>query len=160
MKGVGYFIGAAALTYSYYFALGILLALIVAAMPWAAVGLSNQLGRARKENITLRTLLLQRHNVNVLSAARFFLFGCRDMWFEVRPRARSQPQPAPFPAQLPAAVAFDHTLLKLPPMRNAVICCPPCHATCECCRCPCPSSCGTRGTALAGSAWWSGRCWR
>ncbi|KIZ03603.1 major facilitator transporter [Monoraphidium neglectum] len=83
MKGVGYFIGAAALTYSYYFALGILLALIVAAMPWAAVGLSNQLGRARKENITLRTLLLQRHNVNVLSAARFFLFGCRDMWFEV-----------------------------------------------------------------------------
>lgn len=31
--------------------------------------------RARKENITLSTLFKQRYNVNVLSAARFFLFG-------------------------------------------------------------------------------------
>jgi hypothetical protein len=45
MKGVGYFIGAAALTFNYYFALGILLLLVLAAMPWAVVGLSNQLGR-------------------------------------------------------------------------------------------------------------------
>ncbi len=34
-------------------ALGILCGLVFAAMPWAAVGLSNQLGRARKENVTL-----------------------------------------------------------------------------------------------------------
>lgn len=45
MKGVGYFIGAAALTFNYYFALGLLLLLVAAAMPWAIVGLSNQLGR-------------------------------------------------------------------------------------------------------------------
>jgi hypothetical protein len=45
MKGVGYFIGAASLTFNYYFALGILLLLVLAAMPWAIVGLSNQLGR-------------------------------------------------------------------------------------------------------------------
>eukprot|EP00882_Tetradesmus_deserticola_P010869 GHRQ01011488.1.p1 GENE.GHRQ01011488.1~~GHRQ01011488.1.p1 ORF type:complete len:366 (+),score=173.70 GHRQ01011488.1:27-1100(+) len=83
MKGIGYFIGAAALTFNYYFALGILLLLVLAAMPWAAVGLSNQLGRARKENITLHTLFRQAYNVNVLSMARFFLFGSRDMWFEV-----------------------------------------------------------------------------
>jgi hypothetical protein len=38
---------------SYYMALGILCGLVFAAMPWAAVGLSNQLGRARKENVTL-----------------------------------------------------------------------------------------------------------
>lgn len=31
--------------------------------------------RARKENIKLSTLFKQRYNVNVLSAARFFLFG-------------------------------------------------------------------------------------
>lgn len=31
--------------------------------------------RARKENIKLSTLLRQRYNVNVLSVARFFLFG-------------------------------------------------------------------------------------
>jgi hypothetical protein len=36
--------------------LGILCGLIVAAMPWAITGLSNQLGRARKENVTLAKL--------------------------------------------------------------------------------------------------------
>ena len=70
MKGVGYFIGAAALTYNYYFALGLMLALIFAAMPWAVLGLSNQLGRARKENVTVRAILKQKYNVNVLSLAR------------------------------------------------------------------------------------------
>eukprot|EP00879_Flechtneria_rotunda_P003158 GHRR01003380.1.p1 GENE.GHRR01003380.1~~GHRR01003380.1.p1 ORF type:complete len:394 (+),score=103.63 GHRR01003380.1:590-1771(+) len=83
MKGVGYFIGAACLTYNYYFALGLLLVVVAAAMPWAVVGLSNKLGRARKENVKLTSLFKQRHNVNVLSIARFFLFGSRDMWFEV-----------------------------------------------------------------------------
>lgn len=83
MKGIGYFIGAAALTFNYYFALGILLLLVAAAMPWAIVGLSNQLGRARKENIKLSAIFRQHYNVNVLSVARFFLFGSRDMWFEV-----------------------------------------------------------------------------
>jgi hypothetical protein len=45
MKGVGYFIGAAALMFNYYFALGLMLLLVAAAMPWAFLGLSNQLGR-------------------------------------------------------------------------------------------------------------------
>lgn len=70
MKGVGYFIGAAAISFNYYFALGLLLALIFAAMPWAVLGLSNQLGRAKKENVTLRAILHQKYNVNVLSVAR------------------------------------------------------------------------------------------
>ena len=34
-----------ACTSQYYFALGILLLLVLAAMPWSVVGLSNQLGR-------------------------------------------------------------------------------------------------------------------
>jgi hypothetical protein len=33
--------------------------------------------------VRLSSLFRQRYNVNVLSAARFFLFGSRDMWFEV-----------------------------------------------------------------------------
>ena len=70
-------------SFNYYFALSVLLFLILLAMPWAALGLDNNLGRARKENVTLRQLLRQKYNVNVLSAARFFLFGCRDLWFEV-----------------------------------------------------------------------------
>jgi hypothetical protein len=31
--------------------------------------------RARKENVKLASLIKQRYNVNVLSIARFFLFG-------------------------------------------------------------------------------------
>jgi lipopolysaccharide export LptBFGC system permease protein LptF len=45
MKGIGYFLGAACLTFNYYFALGVLLVLVAAAMPWAVIGLSNDLGR-------------------------------------------------------------------------------------------------------------------
>lgn len=41
---------------SYYLSLGILCGLILAAMPWAATGLSNQLGRARKENVRFSAL--------------------------------------------------------------------------------------------------------
>lgn len=80
----GYFIGSACLAFNYYFALGFLLFLILLAYPWAAVGLSPQLGRTRKENATLASVFKQAHNVNMLSAARMFLFGARDLWFEVR----------------------------------------------------------------------------
>ena len=109
--------------------LGILCGLILAAMPWAATGLSNQLGRARKENVSFAQLfrcvltrraasLLQRGmpaafqwqvrrspasarppksapmhrrnkpNVNILSQSRVFLFGARDLWFEVGEAAK------------------------------------------------------------------------
>ena len=49
---------------------GILLALIFLAMPWAAIGLSDQLGRTRKENLTLSKIFKQSYNVNVLSFSR------------------------------------------------------------------------------------------
>ncbi|KAG2481837.1 hypothetical protein HYH03_019200, partial [Edaphochlamys debaryana] len=83
LKGIGYFIGAAAVSFNYFFALGLLELLILLAIPWAAVGLSTQLGRARKENLTLRKIFEQPYNINVLSISRYFLFGSRDMWFEV-----------------------------------------------------------------------------
>ncbi|GAB4819699.1 hypothetical protein N2152v2_006745 [Parachlorella kessleri] len=83
LKGAGYFLGAATVGVSYYLSLGILCGFILAAMPWAALGLSNQLGRARKENVSFWALFKNRHNVNVLSLSRIFLFGSRDLWFEV-----------------------------------------------------------------------------
>ncbi|KAG1676174.1 hypothetical protein FOA52_005015 [Chlamydomonas sp. UWO 241] len=83
MKGLGYFIGSAAVAFNYYFALGLLIFLILLAYPWACFGLSNQLGRTRKENLTLAVIFRQSYNVNVLSISRFFLFGSRDLWFEV-----------------------------------------------------------------------------
>lgn len=36
--GVGYFVGSAAVTFNYYFALGLMIFIILLAMPWAWVG--------------------------------------------------------------------------------------------------------------------------
>lgn len=63
--------------------LGILCGLILLAMPWAITGLSNQLGRARKQNVTFAQLFDNKPNINILSLSRVFLFGARDLWFEV-----------------------------------------------------------------------------
>jgi hypothetical protein len=62
--------GAACLSVSYQFALGLLLGLILLAMPWAATGLTSELGRARKEDLTLARIFRQKHNINVLSLSR------------------------------------------------------------------------------------------
>ena len=77
MKGIGYFIGAVTVAWSYIGALTVLIAIILIAMPWAIFGLSNQLGRAKKENVTLRSVFKMSYNINVLSGARLFLFASR-----------------------------------------------------------------------------------
>jgi MFS family permease len=83
MKGVGYFIGAASLSVSLAFALALNAALILIALPIAVFGLSADVGRTRSKNLTLRTILTPAPNVKRLSLARAFLFGSRDLWFEV-----------------------------------------------------------------------------
>lgn len=83
LKGAGYFLGAATVGVNYYMSLGILCGLVVAAMPWAIIGLSNQLGRTRKENVSFSQLFNNNHNINTLSLSRVFLFASRDLWFEV-----------------------------------------------------------------------------
>lgn len=83
MKGIGYFIGAASLTVNVQFALGLLLFLILLALPAALFGLRRDLGRTRSANVTLRQVLSPSSNVMRLSVARAFLFGSRDLWFEV-----------------------------------------------------------------------------
>lgn len=83
MKGVGYFIGAASLSVSLHFALALNAALILVALPIALRGLPANVGRARSKNLTLRTILSPAANIQRLSLARAFLFGSRDLWFEV-----------------------------------------------------------------------------
>ena len=82
-KGVGYFIGAAMLGVSYEAALWMQIALVAAALPFAVFGLDNSLGRVAKKNITMSTVFKQSYNMNILSLSRMFLFGSRDLWFEV-----------------------------------------------------------------------------
>ena len=83
MKGVGYFVGAASLSVSLAFALALNAAIIGAAVPLALWGLRADVGRARSKNLSLRAILSPAPNVRRLSLARAFLFGSRDLWFEV-----------------------------------------------------------------------------
>jgi hypothetical protein len=77
LKGAGYFLGAATVAVSYELALGILLGLVVLAIPAPVLGLASSLGRSSGKKVTLRDAFHMNYNINVLSAARLFLFGSR-----------------------------------------------------------------------------------
>ena len=83
LKGAGYFLGAALVSVSYFLALGVLCGLIVLALPWALVGLSADLGKTSSKGVKLSDVFTKNQRLNYLSLARFFLFGSRDLWFEV-----------------------------------------------------------------------------
>ncbi|MEM7273347.1 MAG: organoarsenical effux MFS transporter ArsJ [Actinomycetota bacterium] len=83
LKGVGFFIGAALLAWiGYRPALSVLAGLVAAALVAVLVLLDEDIGRASKKR-TLRAALSPSTAINRLSAARFFLFGARDIWFVV-----------------------------------------------------------------------------
>ena len=82
-KGVGYFLGAWLLTISYETSLIVMIALIAIAFPFGFFGLQKDLGRVGKENVTLKKALTQNRNTKYLSLSRVFLFGSRDLWFEI-----------------------------------------------------------------------------
>lgn len=83
LKGVGFFIGAALLAWVGYdtslWAMAGMLAITVVLL---LVLLDEEIGRSKKK-APLRSILSKSVAVNRLSAARFFLFGSRDIWFVV-----------------------------------------------------------------------------
>ncbi len=83
LKGLGFFVGAALLyTVGFRGALVALAALLVLSLTLAALRLPRGLGRvAGKPKFT--QMFSNSPAINVLSAARFFLFGARDVWFVV-----------------------------------------------------------------------------
>ena len=82
--GFGYLLGSALLTASYPAAIAVMAALILAAYPWAWLGLDWSLGRsATGKGVTLRSALTVNARVGWLSGARCLLFASRDLWFEV-----------------------------------------------------------------------------
>lgn len=83
LKGGGYFLGSVLIIISYELALGVLMGIIGIALPFAIFGLRKDLGRTRKENISMSAIFKKNHNINTLSLSRLFLFGSRDLWFEV-----------------------------------------------------------------------------
>jgi predicted MFS family arabinose efflux permease len=83
LKGVGFFLGGALLAVLGFS--GAVLAMAAAlALIWLAslVLLKKDLGRA-KAKPKFRDMLSKSRAINILSAARLFLFGARDVWFVV-----------------------------------------------------------------------------
>ncbi len=83
LKGVGFFLGAALLSsIGYRSALWSMAAMLAVAAIAVLVLLDEDIGRSKKK-APLRSIFSKSTAVNRLSAARFFLFGSRDIWFVV-----------------------------------------------------------------------------
>jgi predicted MFS family arabinose efflux permease len=83
LKGVGFFVGAALLYWLEFRGAILLLAVVLAlVLVWSISVLKRDLGRSQFKP-KFRDVLSKSPAVNRLSAARFFLFGSRDVWFVV-----------------------------------------------------------------------------
>ncbi|MDP9189443.1 MAG: organoarsenical effux MFS transporter ArsJ, partial [Actinomycetota bacterium] len=83
LKGVGFFIGGLLLTLtSFQTALLILAGMVMAALISTALLMHGGLGRVDK-TARFRHMFSNNRAVNVLAAARIFLFASRDVWFVV-----------------------------------------------------------------------------
>lgn len=83
LKGVGFFLGGVLL--SAFGFVGALLAMAGAlglVLAASLAGLRREMGRA-KEKAKFTHMLSKSREINILSAARLFLFGARDVWFVV-----------------------------------------------------------------------------
>jgi MFS family permease len=83
LKGVGFFVGALLLTVvGFRASLGILAALVLGAILVVLTMMHGQLGRP-DATAKFRQMFSNNRAVNVLAAARIFLFASRDVWFVV-----------------------------------------------------------------------------
>jgi hypothetical protein len=83
LKGVGFFVGALLLTVIGFPASLLLMAAALLALQLGLTRyLPDNLGKAKKKSKFATMFSLDRR-VNILSAARFFLFAARDVWFVV-----------------------------------------------------------------------------
>lgn len=83
LKGVGFFLGAALLSWlGYGAALWSMAAMLLIVLFTVVVLLDEEIGKSKKK-APLRSILSKSVAINRLSAARFFLFGSRDIWFVV-----------------------------------------------------------------------------
>jgi MFS family permease len=83
MKGIGFFVGGLLLeVVGFRQALWLMAGLLGVIFIAGLVSLPTQLGKA-KSSKTVRELFSKSRGVNLLAAARIFMFGARDVWFVV-----------------------------------------------------------------------------
>lgn len=83
LKGVGFFLGGALLaTVGFAGSLWFMVAGLAVVLALSLLFLRRDMGKT-KSKVPFKQLLSKTPAINVLSAARFFLFGARDVWFVV-----------------------------------------------------------------------------
>jgi predicted MFS family arabinose efflux permease len=83
MKGLGFFVGGLLLqVLGFRSALWLMGALIGAILLMGLLSLPRELGKA-KASKSMKELFAKSRGINLLAAARIFLFGARDVWFVV-----------------------------------------------------------------------------
>jgi len=83
LKGVGFFLGGALLsTLGFAGGLWAMVAGLTVVLALSVLLLKRDMGKS-KQKVPFKELLSKTPAINVLSAARFFLFGARDVWFVV-----------------------------------------------------------------------------
>jgi hypothetical protein len=83
MKGAGFFVGGLLLeTMGFRGALWLMAAALAAVLLGIAASLPRTLGKA-KASKSFRELFAKTRSINLMAAARVFLFGSRDVWFVV-----------------------------------------------------------------------------
>jgi len=83
LKGVGFFLGSVLLSWvGFQSAVWGIAAVVGSALVIAALFLRGGLGESNKK-VKFRHLVSRNRAVNILSVARMFLFGARDVWFVV-----------------------------------------------------------------------------
>ncbi|MCF8475273.1 MAG: organoarsenical effux MFS transporter ArsJ [Emcibacter sp.] len=83
LKGVGFFMGGLMLNLmGFSLSLWVMAGLLGLIMVFTIIFLSHSLGRT-KENVALKDIFSKSREINLLSLARLFLFGARDIWFVV-----------------------------------------------------------------------------
>ncbi len=83
LKGVGFFLGGALLTtVGFTTALWLMAGALALVLTLSIIFLKRDMGKA-KSKVPFKKLLSKTPALNILSAARFFLFGARDVWFVV-----------------------------------------------------------------------------
>ena len=83
MKGVGFFAGGLLLeTIGFRGALWLMAAVLACVLAGVTISLPRTLGQARASK-SFRELFAKTRAINLMAAARIFLFGSRDVWFVV-----------------------------------------------------------------------------
>ena len=83
LKGVGFFLGGLLLTLlEFKGAITLMASLLAIVWVFSLIALKDDLGKA-KNKPKFKDIFSKSSSINILSAARMFLFGARDIWFVV-----------------------------------------------------------------------------